>query len=218
LFGTFLFLTYYMQGTLHYSPVVTGFAYLPMIVGLVGSAQIATNVLLPRFGPKFMVAGGMVTAAVAMVLLTRTGLDSSYVTTILPALVILGLGFGLIMAPSMSVATVGLATDAGIASAMVNTSQQVGGSVGTSLLNTLGASAITAYALANRSTATSVATLPAQATVHGYHVVFTCAAVFLVVGAVIAGLLLRRGAVASLARAAPVAAEGGQPEPVLVGV
>ncbi|MGA2837602.1 MAG: MFS transporter [Acidimicrobiales bacterium] len=213
MFGTFLFLTYYMQGTLHYSPVVTGFAYLPMIAGLVVSAQVATNVLLPRFGPKFLVAGGMATAAVAMALLTRTGLDSSYVGTILPALVVLGLGFGLIMAPSMSVATVGLVTDAGIASAMVNTSQQVGGSVGTSLLNTLAASAVTAYAFANRSSATSVATLQAQATVHGYHVVFTYSAVFLVVGAIVAGLLLRRGAVASLA----IETEHGRLEPVMVG-
>ena len=98
----------------------------------------------------------------------------------------------------VSVATVGLTSDAGIASAMVNTSQQVGGSVGTSLLNTLAASAATTYALANRATATSVATLQAQATVHGYQVVFAYAAGFLVAGAVIAGLLLRSGAVASL--------------------
>ena len=213
-FGMFLFLTYYMQGTLHYSPVVTGVAYLPMIVALIGSAQIATNVLLPRFGPKFMVATGMVMAAVAMLLLTRIGLHSSYVTAILPALVILGLGLGQVMAPSMSVATVGLTRDAGIASAMVNTTQQVGGSVGTSLLNTLAASAVTAYALANHATATSVATLQAQATVHGYHVVFTFAAVFLAAGAVIAGLLLRRGAMASLARE-PDNAEGTtEAEPV----
>ncbi len=217
MFGTFLFLTYYMQGTLHYSPVVTGFAYLPLIFGLVGSAQVATNILLPRYGPKFMVPGGMVAGAVAMTLLTRTGLDSNYWTTILPALFVLGLGFGLIMAPSMSVATVGLVTDAGIASAMVNTSQQVGGSVGTSLLNTLGASAVTAYALANHSTATSVASLQAQATLHGYHVVFECAAVFLVVGAVIAGLLLRRGVVASLAKEAPGTGGTEQPELAVVG-
>jgi EmrB/QacA subfamily drug resistance transporter len=197
-FGMFLFLTYYMQGTLRYSPVVTGVAYLPMIVALIGSAQIATTVLLPRFGPKFMVATGMVIAAVAMLLLTRIGLHSSYVTAILPALVLLGLGLGQVFAPSMSVATVGLTTDAGIASAMVNTTQQVGGSVGTALLNTLAASAVTAYALANHAAATSVATLQAQATVHGYHVVFAYAAVFLVAGAVIAGLLLRRGAMASL--------------------
>ena len=197
-FGMFLFLTYYMQDTLHYSPVLTGVAYLPMIVALVGSAQIATNVVLPRFGPKVMVATGMVIAAVAMLLLTRLGLHSSYVTVILPALLLLGLGLGQVMAPAMSVATVGLTSDAGIASAMVNTTQQVGGSVGTALLNTLAASAVTAYALANHATATSVATLQAQATVHGYQVVFAYAAGFLVAGAVIAGLLLRSGAVASL--------------------
>ncbi|HEV3312721.1 MAG TPA: MFS transporter, partial [Chloroflexota bacterium] len=131
-------------------------------------------------------------------LLTRIGLHSSYVTAILPALVILGLGFGQVTAPSTSVATVGLTSDAGVASAMVNTSQQVGGSVGTSLLNTVAASAGTAYALAHYATATSTATLQAQATVHGYQVVFAYAAVFLVAGAFIAGLLLRRGAVASL--------------------
>jgi EmrB/QacA subfamily drug resistance transporter len=197
-FGMFLFLTYYMQGTLHYSPVVTGAAYQPMIVALVVSAQIATNILLPRFGPKIMVATGMLMGAVAMLLLTRIGLHSSYVTEILPALVILGLGIGQIAAPSASVATVGLTIDAGVASAMVNTSQQVGGSVGTSLLNTVAASAGTAYALAHYATATSTATLQAQATVHGYQVVFAYAAVFLVAGAFIAGLLLRRGAVASL--------------------
>ena len=214
-FGMFLFLTYYMQGTLHYSPVVTGAAYLPMIVALIGSAQIATNVLLPRFGPKVMVATGMVMAAVAMLLLTRLGLHSSYATAILPTLLLLGLGLGQVMAPAMSVATVGMTSDAGIASATVNTTQQVGGSVGTSLLNTLAASAVTAYALANHATATSVATLQAQATVHGYHVVFTYAAVFLATGAVIAGLLLRRGAMASLARE-PSNAEGTtQAEPVL---
>jgi EmrB/QacA subfamily drug resistance transporter len=197
-FGMFLFLTYYMQDTLHYSPIVTGVAYLPMIVALVGSAQIATTVLLPRFGPKFMVAIGMAIAAAAMLLLTRIGLHSSYVSAILPALVILGLGLGQVFAPSMSVATVGLTGDAGIASAMVNTTQQIGGSVGASLFNTVAASAVTAYALANRATANSVATLQAQAAVHGYHVVFTYAAVFLASGAVIAGLLLRRGAMSSL--------------------
>jgi EmrB/QacA subfamily drug resistance transporter len=215
-FGMFLFLTYYMQGTLHYSPVVTGVAYLPMIVALVGSAQIATNVLLPRFGPKFMVATGMVMAAGGMLLLTRIGLHSSYVTAILPALVILGLGLGLVFSPATSVATVGLTRDAGIGSAMVNTTQQVGGSVGTSLFSTVAASAVTAYALANHTTATSLATLQAQATVHGYHVVFTYAAVFLAAGAVVVGLLLRRGAMASLA-GEPNGAEGtAEGEPVLV--
>jgi Na+/melibiose symporter-like transporter len=92
---------------------VTGVAYVPLIVAMIGSAQIATNVLLPRFGPKFMVATGMVMATVAMLLLTRMGLHSSYATAILPALVILGLGLGQVTAPCISVATVGLTSDAG---------------------------------------------------------------------------------------------------------
>jgi len=218
MFGTFLFLTYYMQGTLHYSPVVTGFAYLPLIAGLVGSAQVATNVLLPRFGPKYMVATGMVLGGVSMFLLTFTGLHTNYAVGILPALVVLGLGFGLIMAPSMSVATLGIPSDAGIASAMVNTTQQVGGSVGTSLLNTLGASAVIAYALGHHATVHSTALLQAQATLHGYHVVFAYAAIFLVVGAVAAGLLLRRGAMATLAKPATEHEGAERVEPVLVGV
>ncbi len=216
--GTFLFLTYYMQGTLQYSPIVTGFAYLPLIVGLIGSAQVATNVLLPRFGPKFMVAIGMLVASLAMVLLTRTGLHSSYVTVLLPALVILGVGFGLIMAPSMSVATLGAARDAGVASAMVNTTQQVGGSIGTSLLNTLGASAAAAFVLGNHATVTSSTLLQAEATVHGYHSVFSYSAVFLAVGAVVAGLLLRRGAMAALAKEAGGGEGSDEAENVLVVV
>ena len=218
MFGTFLFLTYYMQGTLHYSPVATGFTYLPMIAGLVGAAQVATNALLPRFGPKYLVASGMVMAAGAMFLLTGTGLHSSYVMAILPGLVLLGLGFGFTMAPSMSVATIALPADAGIASAMVNTTQQVGGSVGTSLLNTLGASAVISYALAHHTATAGVTSLQlqAQATVHGYHVVFAYAAVLVLVGAVVSGLLLRRGAMTSLARADEGTKDDEGIEPVLV--
>jgi EmrB/QacA subfamily drug resistance transporter len=215
MFATFLFLTYYMQGTLHYSPVLTGLAYLPMMAALIGAAQLATNVLLPRFGPKYMVATGMLTAAVGIFSFTHTGLHSGYVTGILPGLIGFGLGFGLVTAPSMSVATLGVHKDAGIASALVNTTQQVGGSVGTSLFSTLGAGAATAYALAHRTTATSVASSPAQATLHGYHVVFAYAAIFLVIGAVVAGLLLRRGAMASLAKATTDGEDAADIEPAL---
>ncbi len=101
---------------------------------------------------------------------------------------------------------------------MVNTSQQVGGSVGMSLLNTLGPSAVTAYAFVNRAAASSAATLKAQATLHGYHVVFTYAAVFLVAGAVIAGLLLRRGAMASLAKEINIGVSVMEADPILVAV
>ena len=146
---------------------------------------------------------------------TFTGLHSGYVTGLLPGLIGFGLGFGLVTAPSMSVATLGVHGDAGVASALVNTSQQVGGSVGTSLFSTLGAGAATAYALAHRTATTSVASTQAQATLHGYHVVFAYAALFLVVGAVVAGLLLRRGAMASLAKATTAGADAEDVEPVL---
>ncbi len=216
MFATFLFLTYYMQGTLHYSPVVTGLAYLPMMAALIGAAQLATNVLLPRFGPKYMVATGMLTAAAGIASFTLTGLHSAYATGLLPGLVGFGLGFGLVTAPSMSVATLGITRDAGVASALVNTAQQVGGSVGTSLFSTLGAGAAMAYALAHRATATSVDSLQAQATLHGYHAVFAYAAAFLVTGAVVAGLLLRRGAMASLVKATTGGAAAPGAEPVLM--
>ena len=122
---------------------------------------------------------------------------------ILPALLLLGIGFGLIMAPSMSVATLGVApTDAGVASAMVNTMQQVGGSVGTALLNTLAAAAVTTFALANHGTVPP-GQLAVESTLHGYHTVFAWAAGIFVVGALVAGLLLRRGRLVPAAQAAP---------------
>ena len=146
IFGVFLFLTYYLQQTLGYSPVRTGLAFLPMVAALMVTATLATARLAPRFGSRPLVPAGMLLAAAGMFLLTRLGVDSTYAADILPALLPLGLGMGLIFAPSMSAATAGVAaSDAGVASAMVNTTQQVGGAVGTALLNTLFAAAITDY-------------------------------------------------------------------------
>jgi EmrB/QacA subfamily drug resistance transporter len=196
MFGVFLFLTYYLQQTLGYSPVSTGLAFLPMMGAIVVVSTVANTVLLARLGPKPLVPVGMGLAAIAMLLLTRLGLHSSYVTGILPALLLMGAGLGLVMAPSMSTATAGVeAADAGVASALVNTSQQVGGSVGTALLNTLATSAIASYVAAHHG-APSVA---AHATLHGYTTAFTWSAAIFAVGAVLCGLLLRPGA--------------GQPEP-----
>jgi EmrB/QacA subfamily drug resistance transporter len=199
MFGVFLFLTYYLQGTLHFSPVRTGIAFLPLIGALIIVAQLATNVLLPRFGPKVPVAVGMAMAALSMVALTHIGLHSSYATAILPALLVMGVAFGLIMAPAMNMATAGVEPgDAGVASAMVNTAQQVGGSIGTALLNTLAASAVTAFIVDHHPLVAgagprALATAQALATVHGYSVAFGWAAGIFAVGAVLAGLLLRGG-------------------------
>lgn len=146
MFGLFLFLTYYLQVVQQYSPVKTGFAFLPMILGMiVGSTQIGTR-LMTRVAPRLLMGPGFLVAALGMLLLTRMEIDSSYATVLLPAMVLLGLGMGTAFMPAMSLATFGVEPrDSGVASAMVNTSQQVGGAIGTALLNTIAASATTSY-------------------------------------------------------------------------
>ncbi|MCD0485938.1 DHA2 family efflux MFS transporter permease subunit [Streptacidiphilus sp. ASG 303] len=189
MFGVFLFLTYYLQATLHYTPVKTGLAFLPMIAALMVSAQVATNLSVPRLGAKAAVPAGMALAAAGMVWLTGIGLTTSYATHVLPPLLVLGLGLGHVMPPAMSQATARVApADAGAASATVNTMQQVGGSIGTALLNTLATSAATAY-LASR--VPSPATL-AQAQLHSYTTAFWWSAGIFTLGLVVTGLLYRR--------------------------
>src|SRR5271170_3547001 len=140
IFGVFLFLTYYLQGTLGYSPVKTGIAFLPLVAALATMAQVSNRVLLPRFGPKPIVPLGLLISAAALFGLHLVGLHSSYISHVLPYLLVLGVGFGLSVAPSFSTGTLGLAPqDAGVGSATLNTAQQVGGSIGTALLNTLAA-------------------------------------------------------------------------------
>jgi EmrB/QacA subfamily drug resistance transporter len=191
MFGVFLFLTYYLQQTLGFSPLQSGLAFLPMAGAIMLSATIVSATVLPRTGPKPLVPAGMALAAVAMMLLTGVGVDTSYVTHVLPALIIAGLGFGLIFAPSMATATGGVQSeDAGVASAMVNTTQQIGGSLGTALLSTLAASAATTFA-AGKAATPAVA---AGAAVHGYTTAFWWSAGIFAAGALICGLLLRPGA------------------------
>jgi MFS family permease len=129
----------------------------------------------------------MALGAAAMLLLTGVTVHSSYVAHVLPGLLVMGVGLGLIMAPAMSTATLGVdRRDAGVASAMVNTGQQIGGSIGTALLSTLAASATTSYAAAQRP----AADLAAQAAVHGYTTAFTWSAAIFALGALASWLLL----------------------------
>ncbi|WP_244650529.1 MFS transporter [Plantibacter sp. CFBP 13570] len=190
MFGIFLFVTYYLQASLGYSPQQTGFAFLPMIAMLVLAAQLGTNLLVPRFGPKVMVPFGMTLGAIGMLLLTRLDLDSSYVGNVMPALMVLGFAMGSIMPASMQTATLGVdRAFAGVASATVNTSQQVGGSIGVALLNTLAASAATAYVTDNTPPTPEVL---AQAAIQSYQTAYFWGAGFFAVGAVTAALLFRR--------------------------
>ncbi|GHH47206.1 MFS transporter [Streptomyces candidus] len=194
MFGLFLFLTYYLQIVKGYSPVMTGFAFLPMIVGMItGSTQIGAR-LMTRVPPRLLMGPGFLTAALGMLLLTQLEIGSSYAGLILPAQLLLGLGMGTAFMPAMSLATHGVeARDAGVASAMVNTSQQVGGAIGTALLNTIAASATTAYVAAHAAGATSEQLLRAQAMVHGYASAIWWAVGILVVSAGIALTLINTG-------------------------
>jgi EmrB/QacA subfamily drug resistance transporter len=196
IFGVFLFLTYYLQGTLGFSPVKTGLAFLPMVAALATMAQVSNRVLLPRFGPKPIVPVGLACAAVALYCLHLVGLHTAYVSHVLPYIILLGFGFGLSLAPSFSTGTLGLSPhDAGVGSASLNTSQQVGGSIGTALLNTLAASAAAAYLVGRTLTPQSLK----LAALHSYTTAFLWSSLIFVAGAVVAGLVLRRGSLKELA-------------------
>ncbi|WP_120337869.1 MFS transporter [Cryobacterium soli] len=190
MFGIFLFVTYYLQTSLGFTPMQTGFSFLPMIAMLVLSAQLSTNIFVPRFGPKIMVPFGMGLGMIGMILLTNLDLDSTYAANVLPPLLILGFAMGSIMPASMQTATLGVDRQfAGVASAMVNTSQQVGGSIGTALLNTLAATAAADYVAAHLPATAEVA---AQAAVTSYATAYWWGAGFFAVGGIIAALLFRR--------------------------
>ncbi|WP_375400452.1 MFS transporter [uncultured Amnibacterium sp.] len=219
MFGVFLFVTYYVQQTLHYSPIQTGVSFLPMIGMLVLAAQLSTNVFVPRFGPKVMVPIGMALAATSMVLLTRLGVDSSYAPDVLVPLMFMGAGMGSIMPASMQTATLGVDRQyAGVAGAMVNTSQQVGGSIGTALLNTLAATAATGYLASHTPMTAAVA---AAAAVQSYSTAYWWCAAFFGAGAVLAAVGFRRrdqGLSLSTAHAAsPQAASPVREDAVTVG-
>jgi EmrB/QacA subfamily drug resistance transporter len=218
MFGIFLFLTYYLQQTLHYSPVITGVAFLPMIAMVVPSANLSNRVLLPRLGPRPVVTAGMLLTAGGLVWLTRIGADSGYAPAVLGPLMVAGLGFGFTFAPSMNTGTFGVAPqDAGVASALISTAQQIGGSIGTSLLNTVFASAVASYITSHLSPATMVhghpaPSLTALSLIHGYRTGFSVTAIMFAVGAVICGTLFRSGPPSASGSAAPASAGAGAQE------
>ncbi len=191
LFGVFLFLTFYLQQTLGYSPVKSGLAYLPMVGCIVATSTTSSTLLLPRVGPRPLITFGMLLGTAGMIVFTQLEVHSTYAAHVLPGLILLGLGLGLIFSPAFNTATSGVdPSDAGVASATVNTAQQVGGSLGTALLNTIATTA-TASFVAGKAASPAIT---AEAAVHGYTTAFWWAAAILATGAVICGLLLQPGA------------------------
>ncbi len=178
MFGLSLFLTYYLQQVKGFSPVQSGLAYLPMVAGIVTMSNVSSLFLLPKFGPRRVIPVGMVLGTIGMLGLARIEPTSSYVGVVLPSLILIGLAMGMIVAPSMNTATIGVVpADAGVASALVNTMQQVGGSVGTSVLSTVVASATASYLVGHPND-------PVAAASHGYSIAFLAAALVFAVGAV----------------------------------
>jgi hypothetical protein len=208
MFGLFLFLTYYLQTIRGYSPVITGLAFLPATGMVMIMALICNIVLMPRIGPKPLVGLGMLIAAAGMVWLTRIGVHSGYPDTVLGPLMVAGAGIGMSLPASMNAGTFGVArTDAGVASATLNVGQQLGGSIGTALLNTIATGAAAAYAASHLSAASSAgrAALQAAAAVHGYTTGFWWTAAFFAAGAIICGSVMRPGPLAR--QAAPSVSE-----------
>jgi EmrB/QacA subfamily drug resistance transporter len=187
LFGFFLFLIYYFQVVLQYSPLKAGVALLPMSAAVLVAAGLASS-LVTRVGPKvLMVAGGLL-GTLAMLSLTRIGVDTGFASHVLPAELGLGLGLGLVFVPMSNLALVGVPEhDAGAASATLNATQQVGASLGTALLNTIYTGAVTAYVTSHVPGPQA----QLQSLVHGYTRAFYWAAGLLLVSALAAAVLVR---------------------------
>ena len=153
MFAMFLFLTYFFQGVLGYTPLQSGLLFLPFSAGVVVSAGLASQ-LLPRFGPRYVTFSGFILAIIGMLLLLRMTPETAYLGGILPSLIIISLGMGLIFVPLSAVSLFAIGNhDAGVASAVLNTSQQIGGSIGIAFLNTIAASATTAFIVEHHLTA-----------------------------------------------------------------
>ena len=188
---------------------MTGFAFLPIAFGIAVAANLSTIVLMPRFGPKPLVSTGMLVGAGAMIWFAQLGPHTAYVTGVLGPIILTGVGLGMIFAPVINTGTFGVAPqDAGVASATVTVGQQLGASIGTSLLNTIFASAVASYFAANAASARLIG-LPALtgfALAHGYDTAFTWTAGIMAGGAVLAAILFRRGPLVAPGTPGPQAA------------
>ncbi|TNH23035.1 MFS transporter [Micromonospora orduensis] len=187
LFGAFLFLTFYFQVVLQYKPLEAGLASLPVTAGVLIAAGGASQ-LMPKVGAKPLMVGGAVLAAVAMLTLTQIDVDTSFLTLLLPAQVILGMGLGFTFVPLSSLALVGVPEhDAGAASATLNATQQIGGSLGTALLNTMYTSAVAAYLVGRVPNPVN----QIEALVHGYRVAFAWGAALIVLAGLVTLVLVK---------------------------
>ncbi len=184
MFGMFFFASLYVQEILGYSPLRAGLAFLPVTAGIMVGAGLSQQ-LIRRLGVRNVAMGGISLGAAGMVVLTQLPVHGSYVDNLLIGLLPLSIGLGLAFVPITLLGTSGVSRqDAGLASGLFNTAQQVGGSLGLAILSTLAASQTSSLLRAG-------GTSRAAATVSGYHVAFLAAAIMLAAGVAIMGVALR---------------------------
>ena len=190
LFSMFLFLGLYLQVILGYSPLKTGFAFLPFSIGIILFAGVASQ-LLPKVGPKPLIIWGLIQSTFGLFLLSFITPETSYVTHVLPSLIIMSTGMALVFIPISTTALHGIGgRDSGVASAALNTSQQVGGSLGTALLNTIAATSAANYLINNPGLGDKANTF---ALTHGYTASFKAGAAMLIVGAIVMMIFIKVG-------------------------
>jgi EmrB/QacA subfamily drug resistance transporter len=206
LFGMFLFLTYYFQQQLGYSALKSGFAFLPFSAGIILTAGVASQ-LLPRTGPRPLMITGLTAGTIGLLYLTQISLTTSYVAHVLPAEILLSVGLALAFIPAASTALIGVGGhDAGVASALLNACQQVGGSLGTGLLNSVFATTAAAYMTANAARIPDATKLTNLADIHGYHVAFVISAGLLAAALLVSIFFIRASKADLPAEAAELAA------------
>ena len=199
LFAVFLFLTYFLQIVQHYSPIKAGVAFLPFSAGIIIGAGVGSQLVL-KIGPRLVIPIGLVMGLAGLLWLSRLNLTSTYSGTILPAISVMSIGMGFIFMSTTNVALVGISKDdAGVASAMVNTTQQVGGSLGTALLSTFALTATTSYIASHAAelqaapNQAAAGAIQAAAAVHGYSVAFVCSAALFALATIASLLMINAG-------------------------
>ena len=196
MFAMFFFITLYLQRVLGYHPLKAGLSVLPFTGGIMVSAGLASG-FAPRIGVRPVAAAGMVLTALGMLLFARMPVGGSYVTDVLPGMIVASLGLGAVFMPLTLVATTGLEDeDQGLAAGLFNTSQQIGGALGLAILSTIAAGQTHGGSK--------------SALVHGFHYAFAGAAVFVIAALVLMVAMLRKRDVARIeaeaTQAAPAAA------------
>jgi EmrB/QacA subfamily drug resistance transporter len=199
MFAIFFFATLYAQQILHLSPVQTGLGFLPLTVGIVLTSGLA-QALIPRFGVRTVVLAGTAIAAAGLLLFARASVDGSYLSDVLPPLLVMAVGLGLTFVPLTLIATTNVkGEDAGLASGLFNTAQQVGGALGLAILSTLAANR-TSNALDGVQGSPS-AHQQASALVDGFDAGFLAGAALVALGFVLIAALIRRRDVAAIDQA-----------------